>query len=67
MKDKKINSMKIITKEEFELIDNHTNEEREPYIGMACFWCPSPAHQICPSCRWRYTKLALINEKLDLE
>jgi ribosomal protein L34E len=52
-------------KEELERTDNHTNEDRKPYIGIACYWCTTPEHQYCPSCKWRYTKIDMINRILD--
>ena len=59
---------KPLTKKEFEKYEKYGNEEREPYLGLVCSWCPYIEDRgfiICPSCDYRYTKIVLIDKLID--
>ena len=59
---------KPLKKEQFKKIEKYGNEERELYLGLICEWCRHidvRGFVVCPSCRYRYTKLLLIDKLID--
>jgi hypothetical protein len=58
---------KPMSEEDFQIKYGRANEGNREYLGLACRECDVPDRQICPSCDWRYEKLARIERLLKGE
>jgi hypothetical protein len=67
LSERKDNMKKPMNEEDFQIKYGRASEANREYLGLACKECDDPERQICPSCDWRYEKLARIERLLKGE